>query len=467
MVTESITLNLEDVTCALADDTIIVPIPSPCSSSSSCHPFSSESEESPGTSQILKTWPETFQVPWNLMPADIQSAIVEEKRASPGGRRQMVRIIADKMRKNELNPTRAQCAVVCRNIVRQYPKTFADQMSSGQIVGGGYDSLLLQIKNRIENINRPTSFRQHRSSNGKKRGPTDTYGCTRFQPALPPEETEETQETKRKQLLEIYAREGMNGGERADVKETMNVTFALQRLHINALPSPNIAELKTKWPYLFTRKGLFSHFELLTDISVLSTLEMAMEECGKAIIEFFKIKPTNKQVKEVLKLTADVEVPFVVLQLLMAHFGEQLNGLVLLAQEHMTSADIEGTLSLPATPRLILCGDTGGNCIRHWKVSLEGSIVSDGIQPTFGTGLAAVFSTYYNFNLEYPDEAACTLEFIQRRFIGINPERGTKITRGEVVSKKTGKVTVKKTSTVNPRVSTLLRKLMDFEWDFI
>ncbi|XP_072311301.1 uncharacterized protein [Eucyclogobius newberryi] len=323
----------------------------PCSSSSSCHPFSSESEESPGTSQILKTWPETFQVPWNLMPADIQSAIVEEKRASPGGRRRMVRIIADKMRKNELNPTRAQCAVVCRNIVRQYPKTFADQMSSGQIVGGGYDSLLLQIKNRIENINRPTSFRQHRSSNRKKRGPTDTYGCTRFQPALPPEETEETQETKRKQLLEIYAREGMNGGERADVKETMNVTFALQRLHINALPSPNIAELKTKWPYLFTS----------------------------------------------------------------AHWRW------------------------------------------HWKVSLEGSIVSDGIQPTFGTGLAAVFSTYYNFNLEYPDEAACTLEFIQRRFIGINPERGTKLTRGEVVTKKNGKVTVKKTSTVNPRVSTLLR----------
>ncbi|XP_072319748.1 uncharacterized protein [Eucyclogobius newberryi] len=238
MVTESITLNLEDLTCALADDTIIVPIPSPCSSSSSssCHPFSSESEESPGTSQILKTWPETFQVPWNLMPADIQSAIVEEKKASPGGRRQMVRIIADKMRKNELNPTRAQCAVVCRNIV----------------------------------------------------------------------------------------------------------------------------------------------------------------------------------------------------------IGVRVRG-----------------------------GDTGGNCIRQWKVSLEGSIVSDGIQPTFGTGLAAVFSTYYNFNLEYPDEAVCTLEFIQRRYIGINPERGTKITRGEVVSKKNGKVTVKKTSTVNPRVSTLLRKLMDFEWDFI
>jgi len=59
-------------------------------------------------------------------------------------------------------------------------------------------------------------------------------------------------------------------------------------------------------------------------------------------------------------------------------------------------------------------GETPGSCIQHWMISLEGHIISEGIQPAFVSGLAAVFSTFYNFNLQYQAEAACTLEFIQR-----------------------------------------------------
>ncbi|KAG7454044.1 hypothetical protein MATL_G00263970 [Megalops atlanticus] len=89
--------------------------------------------------------------------------------------------------------------------------------------------------------------------------------------------------------------------------------------------------------------------------------------------------------------------------------------------------------------------------ITGWMVSTEGRIICEGVQPTFITGLAAVFATFYIINIQYQDEAAQTLEFIQRRFIGINPERGTKASRGKMVSKKTGKMVQKKTQTVNPR----------------
>ncbi|KAF4105642.1 hypothetical protein G5714_013304 [Onychostoma macrolepis] len=90
-----------------------------------------------------------------------------------------------------------------------------------------------------------------------------------------------------------------------------------------------------------------------------------------------------------------------------------------------------------------------------------------GVQPTFLTGLAALFSLYYIFNLQYQEEAASTQEFLQRRFVGINPEKGTKAARGKVTSKKTVKTVQKKTITVNTKVSNLLKRLMDFEWDFI
>ena len=140
-----------------------------------------------------------------------------------------------------MRQTRSQCLKVCINIVHQYPNSFADQLDNGQLLGSGYTSLLIQVKNHIENLNRTSSFQQHHSSGrGKKRGPTDTYGCTRFQPSLPPEETENTVESKHQKLQEIYSREGIKGADRAEIKQIMETTFYLQRCHINVLPAPTI-----------------------------------------------------------------------------------------------------------------------------------------------------------------------------------------------------------------------------------
>ncbi|CAB1446678.1 unnamed protein product, partial [Pleuronectes platessa] len=52
--------------------------------------------------------------------------------------------------------------------------------------------------------------------------------------------------------------------------------------------------------------------------------------------------------------------------------------------------------------------------VRRWMISLEGHVICEGIQQAFVTGLAALFSVYYIVNLHYQEEAACTLEFIQR-----------------------------------------------------
>ncbi|KAL7831298.1 hypothetical protein SRHO_G00308010 [Serrasalmus rhombeus] len=470
METEIITLNLQIEPTATSPGSSVLsslPCSTPSSVRMSTSTGSSSQENCEPPSLIRKAWTETFQVPWNLMPVEVQTAISEGKRPSPAARRQMVRVLADEMRKYDLNPTRSQCLSVCRSIIHQYPKSFADQRENGQLLGGGYTSLLIQLKTRIENLNRTSSFRQHRTSDlGGKRGPTDIYGCTRFQPDLPPEETNDTVEVKQQKLEDIYGQEGVKGSERSEVKQLMETTFCLQRRHINALPAPAIADVRDKWPYLFTQKGLYAHFELLTDINVLRALEISMEECGKNIVEFFKSKPTNDKVQAVLSEN-DVELSLRVIQLLMAHFEESIEGLVLFENSFATAADLESMLTLPATPRLLLLGEKTSGRIEHWMVSLEGHIICEGIQPTFLTGLAAVFSTFYNFNLQYQEEAACTLEFIQRRFVGINPERGTKAGRGKVPSKKTGRVIHKKITTVNRNVSTLLRKLVDFEWDFI
>lgn len=63
---------------------------------------------------------------------------------------------------------------------------------------------------------------------------------------------------------------------------------------------------------------------------------------------------------------------------------------------------------------LEVSGGTGQVTIACWMVTLEGRVISEGITPSFLTGLAAVFLIYYIFNLQYQEEAACPLEFVQR-----------------------------------------------------
>ncbi|KAK7123040.1 hypothetical protein R3I94_019979 [Phoxinus phoxinus] len=60
----------------------------------------------------------------------------------------------------------------------------------------------------------------------------------------------------------------------------------------------------------------------------------------------------------------------------------------------------------------------------QWMLSIEGQVVMYP-HPNFMAGFAALLATY-NFNLVYQHEASCTLEFVQRCFVGINPSTGTK-----------------------------------------
>ncbi|XP_073723452.1 uncharacterized protein [Misgurnus anguillicaudatus] len=469
--TEMVTLNLE-----------VGPGPSACPSSSS---LSSEAHGLSGlashsetarpslntthVSGISKMWPETFQVPWDKMPPEIRSAISTGKRPKPAERRQMVRILVDEMRKLELSPTRAQCLTVCKKIVREYPKTFGDTFPSGLLIGEGYTSLLLQVKARVENLNRDSSFVMHRAkpNTGCKRGPSDIYGCVRFEPQPPPEETADTLECKRQRLLDIYSHEGNVGVEKAEVKTLMESSFSLLRQQINSTPAPSVADIRSHWPYLFNQKSICTHFKMLTDIDVLNAFEMSMKECEKPMIEYFKSRSKNENMKTVLSQADNTEMAHLLIRLLMSHFQEHEDGLVLHADVAASASDVEKTLSLPASPRLILLGMEGQANPVRWMISLEGRIICECVQSTFLTAVATVFAVYYVFNLQYQEEASCTLEFLQRRFIRINPERGSKTCKGKVLSKKTGKVVNKKSATVNPKVASLLKNLMDFEWDFI
>ncbi|KAJ8353291.1 hypothetical protein SKAU_G00208580 [Synaphobranchus kaupii] len=249
-------------------------------------------------------------------------------------------------------------------IVRDYPQSFADFHVSGNgDQSAGEHTLLNQLKTRIENLNRNNTLVRRRSEKrkepnsaeaGQKRGPTDMYGCTKWQPEIPVGETEVQQEAKRIKIEEFYHREGASAIDRQEVSKLMKDTYYLQRCFLNTSPAPSMETVKAKWLLLCTQKGLNDHFEMLTDING-NVLARALQESGPVLIDFFKNVPTNNQVKEVLSKTGDGMVAMV-LKLLIAHFRENEVGLLLHADRSATAVDVQSTLPLPGSPRLIILG---------------------------------------------------------------------------------------------------------------
>ncbi|GAA6103577.1 uncharacterized protein LOC115595723 [Tachysurus ichikawai] len=99
------------------------------------------------------------------------------------------------------------------------------------------------------------------------------------------------------------------------------------------------------------------------------------------------------------------------IKLLMSHFQEHEDELVLHADVAASAADAEKKLDLPASPRLILLGMA--DAVR-WMISC---VICECVQSSFLTALATLFAVYYIFNLQYQEGACCTLEFLQRKHL--------------------------------------------------
>lgn len=55
---------------------------------------------------------------------------------------------------------------------------------------------------------------------------------------------------------------------------------------------------------------------------------MSMEECGKAILKYFKSRPKYKVMKDILSQADRLEIAHLVIKLLLAHFDESESGLM-------------------------------------------------------------------------------------------------------------------------------------------
>ncbi|XP_034728101.1 uncharacterized protein LOC117944981 [Etheostoma cragini] len=282
---------------------------------SHCQPLSSN--------QNTSSWISSFEVPWDKMPARLLQAMERGDLAQPEDRRTMIRAVVEAIQVHCRNPNKAACAEVAKAIVSKYPGSLADKTGEGEQLGCGYYSLLRQLKTTVEHVNRDNvshRLRQPRKrssddSSGddvtSKRGRTeaDTYGCTKWQPTVLAEgETSESLEVKRKTLVTIFKSAGPTAVDKTDVKEYMEITYIYQRHMINTWPPPSLCEIKEQWPLLFTKRGLCSHFQTLTNIDDDMRLREAFVTKGKRILTFFQTQRL-KWNKDVLGVLREMESP--------------------------------------------------------------------------------------------------------------------------------------------------------------
>ncbi|KAL7826873.1 hypothetical protein AOLI_G00320820 [Acnodon oligacanthus] len=121
------------------------------------------------------------------------------------------------------------------------------------------------------------------------------------------------------------------------------------------MPAPSIEDLKSKWPYLFTPRGIYAHFELLTDVKVAQVLEFSIQECGRATVEHFRTQLNHRDVQAVVSQGLEGDLTFHVVQLVLAHFGESLEGLMILADVRIVHCLLIVSCDSTHTVTLLFC----------------------------------------------------------------------------------------------------------------
>ncbi|XP_056599279.1 uncharacterized protein LOC130417623 isoform X1 [Triplophysa dalaica] len=439
-----------------------------CPSQGSVLSQSSSSSSSRTSSPLSVKWVDSFEVPWKNFPEELMQALERQKRPSPQLRREMVRIVIAAMMKVCACPSRKNLTEVAKIMVAKYPKSLQDVIEES-VIGPGYYSLVKQFQTRVENARRTSTpkikkrvhdsdeFDTEEATPEKRAVVQDTYGCVNWEVKfMPLSETAESLQLKKEKMKSLSQTSDWNEKE---VKDLMRSTYYCQRKDINK--GKDMKTLNDEWPFLFQESGMEVHFKDLTGIPLKETFLESIDRKGNRLLHFMRNICANKN-KRVLQAVAKLQVlrgqrngcsedVKDMILLLLSYFDEKEEVLLRYVEETSLAKDVE-LGNLPVTPCIIVCGPSCYAAV-HFMLAVDRKIVNDNIT-SFISAVCLMLGSYYSFNIHYPTELASVLEFLQRCFFLINPEKGTK-----VVEKKN-----KKRLLVNPRVFTLISDLSDHEW---
>ncbi|PIK44960.1 hypothetical protein BSL78_18183 [Apostichopus japonicus] len=145
----------------------------------------------------------------------------------------------------------ARCALQQKSptycIVSEYPRSLKDVIG-GHTIGTGYDSLLKNLTEKAQILNRGKKSKAESTveneGRAKKRPTTtDSYGCVNYNPEMPTGEMEQKQLTQKEEMKASFQRD-FKVATTASVTQNMKESHPLQRKDIIA--NLSIKELETE-----------------------------------------------------------------------------------------------------------------------------------------------------------------------------------------------------------------------------
>ena len=176
--------------------------------------------------------------------------------------------------------------------------------------------------------------------------PSNTYGCISWQPDLPENETEDTLEEMRTELILLQQDPNRSA---ARIDTIMRKSYYLQWTII--IKGHAVQDVQEMWPFLFWQRWLCLHFKLLTGKPAYTLLLKAFEKRGEAMRKFFSHLAASGGAKKAVRTAlmeieaatqhtdSDVQAPTLV-YLVMAQLNEKLDNLILLADVSMMLSTI-------------------------------------------------------------------------------------------------------------------------------
>ncbi|KAK7939880.1 hypothetical protein WMY93_003206 [Mugilogobius chulae] len=150
------------------------------------------------------------------------------------------------------------------------------------------------------------------------------------------------------------------------------------------------------------------HFKELTGIDLKETFIRNLDLKGKRLLNYMTTVCVNKNM----------------VLLLLSYFDEKEESMFFYVEDTCLPEEVQ-LEQVPLTPAVIVCGQSCYSSTRY-MLSLDRNLINTNIS-SFISALCLMFGSYYCFNIHYPSELASTLEFLQRCFFSINPEKGTKV----------------------------------------
>lgn len=239
----------------------------------------------------------SYDVPWSTIPEYILNDC-EVGKKSLQTKTTIIHAIITDMRQIKTRIPMKAFRIVANKMTSKYPKMFVDVDEDGVVLGDGCSTLVNQLQDRNNYLNRPhkrpiKTQSQESPINNKKQNVNKRSGCTNWDPPL--------------------------------FSSTSNLDniYALQRDFINK-GATSVNDFKEKWPDSFSSDALFWHFNKLTDRPI-SQIDDFIKDKYQTVFDFGK---ATKKVMDVVELQEKCSDPndilLNILQIFAAYFKEHV-----------------------------------------------------------------------------------------------------------------------------------------------